>query len=40
MMLPTELNCQYQPLQPLDVIDGEIRALEAEIQGMLAEVMG
>jgi len=31
---------QYQPLRPLEEIDGEIRALEAEIQEMLQEVMG
>ncbi len=29
----------YQPPRPLEVIRGEIEALEAEIQGMLAEVL-
>jgi type I restriction enzyme M protein len=31
---------KYQPLRPLSVIEAEIRALEAEIQGMLGEVIG
>lgn len=31
---------QYRPLRPLAEIEGEIRALEAEIQGMLGEVLG
>lgn len=30
----------YEPPRPLDVIEGEIRDLEREIQGMLAEVLG
>jgi type I restriction enzyme M protein len=31
---------KYEPLRPLSVIEAEIRALEAEIQGMLGEVLG
>lgn len=31
---------QYKPLRPLAEIEGEIRALESEIQGMLGEVLG
>ncbi len=31
---------QYKPLRPLAEIEGEIRALEAEIQGLLGEVLG
>ena len=30
----------YKALRPLGEIEGEIRALEAEIQGMLGEVLG
>jgi type I restriction enzyme M protein len=30
---------QYKPLRPLAVIEGEIRALENEIQGLLGEVL-
>ena len=30
---------QYKPLRPLAVIEGEIRALEKEIQGLLGEVL-
>jgi type I restriction enzyme M protein len=30
---------QYKPLRPLAVIEGEIRALEQEIQGLLGEVL-
>ena len=30
----------YEPPRPLEVIEGEIRELEREIQGMLAEVLG
>lgn len=30
---------KYKPLRPLTAIEGEIRALEAEIQGMLGEVL-
>lgn len=31
---------EYKPLRPLEVIEKEIRELEAEIQGMLGEVLG
>jgi type I restriction enzyme M protein len=31
---------KYEPLRPLSVIEAEIRVLEAEIQGMLGEVLG
>ena len=31
---------EYEPPRELEVIEGEIRALEAEIQGMLAGVFG
>jgi type I restriction enzyme M protein len=30
---------RYTPLRPLDVIEAEVRSLEAEIQGMLAGVL-
>ena len=30
---------RYTPLRPLEVIEAEVRALEAEIQGMLGEVL-
>jgi type I restriction enzyme M protein len=30
---------QYKPLRPLDVIEAEIKALEADIQGILGEVL-
>jgi type I restriction enzyme M protein len=31
---------EYKPLRPLEEIEAEIRSLEAEIQGMLGEVLG
>jgi type I restriction enzyme M protein len=31
---------RYAPLRPLAEIEGEIRQLEGEIQGMLTEVLG
>lgn len=31
---------EYKPLRPLEEIEAEIRTLEAEIQGMLGEVLG